>query len=75
MDAKETLKILSKQWCSVNDLMKIMCIGRNKALALRNQLKNQLINEGYIVPSYNLPMQAVVDILKIDIDYLRKMNE
>ncbi len=75
MDAKETLKLLSKQWCSVNDLMKIMCIGRNKALALRNQLKNQLINEGYIVPSYNLPMQAVVDILKIDIDYLKKMNE
>ena len=75
MDAKEVLKILSKQWCSVNDLMKIMCIGRNKALTLRNQIKHKLIEDGYIVPSYNLPMQAVVDILKIDIDYLRKMNE
>lgn len=28
MTAKETLKLISKQWCDINDLMKITGIGK-----------------------------------------------
>ena len=78
MNAQDTLKLITKQWCSITDLMKLLGCGRNKALIVKKTIKDKLIKEGYIVPSNNLPMKAVVDILKIDINYLRdisNMNE
>lgn len=73
MTAKETLKLISKQWCDINDLMKITGIGKNNAIKLRNQIKQELLNKGYTLPSNRLPMIEVVNKLKIDISYLEKM--
>lgn len=73
MSAEETLKIISKQWCNIKDLMLLLGCGRNKALEVKKEIKNKLINDGYYIPGNNLPMQAVVDILKIDIDRLSKL--
>lgn len=75
MSAEETLKIISKQWCNLADLMKLLGCGRNKALMVKKTIKERLINDGYYLPNNNLPMQAVVDILKIDIDRLEKIIE
>ena len=75
MNAKEILKLISKQWCNLNDLMKLLGCGRNKALEVKKEIRCKLINEGYYLPNNNLPMQAVVDILKIDIDRLEKITE
>ena len=71
----ELLKILSQQWWSLNDLMKICKCGKNKALIVKNRIKKELLEEGYILPSRSLPMKAVVDKLKVDIDYLEKMSK
>ena len=73
MSAEETMKIITKQWCNLTDLMKLLGCGRNKALEIKKQIKNKLINEGYFIPGNDLPMQAVVDVLKIDIDRLEKI--
>ena len=73
MNAEETMKIITKQWCNLTDLMKLLGCGRNKALDIKKQIKNKLINEGYFIPDNDLPMQAVVDVLKIDIDRLEKI--
>ena len=73
MNAEETMKIITKQWCNLTDLMKLLGCGRNKALEVKKQIKNKLINEGYFIPGNDLPMQAVVDVLKIDIDRLEKI--
>lgn len=75
MNANELLILISKQWCTLSDLMKLLGCGRNKALEVKKDIKNKLINEGYYIPSNNLPMQAVIDILKIDIDKLEKIIE
>ena len=75
MKANELLILISKQWCTLSDLMKLLGCGRNKALEVKKDIKNKLINEGYYIPSNNLPMQAVIDILKIDIDKLEKIIE
>ena len=64
MSAEETLKIISKQWCNLTDLMRLLGCGRNKALIVKKAIKDKLIEDGYIVPSNDLPMQAVVDVLK-----------
>ena len=73
MSAEETLKIITKQWCNLSDLMKLLGCGRNKALDVKKQIKDKLINEEYFIPGNDLPMQAVVDVLKIDIDRLEKI--
>ena len=73
MSAEEIMKIITKQWCNLTDLMKLLGCGRNKALNIKKQIKDKLINEGYLIPGNDLPMQAVADILKIDIDRLEKI--
>ena len=75
MTAKETLELISKQWCNLTDLMKLLNCGRNKALEVKNEIRNRLLKDGYYLPNNNLPMQAVVDILKIDIERLKKILE
>ena len=74
MNANDMLNLISKQWCSLSDLMKILNCGRNKALVVKKQIKDRLISDGYIIPNNNLPMKAVIDILKIDIDYLKTIS-
>ena len=75
MSAEETMRIITKQWCNLTDLMKLLGCGRNKALDVKKQIKNKLINEGYFIPGNDLPIQAVVDVLKIDIDRLEKIKK
>ena len=73
MDARETLKLISKQWCNLNDLMLRAEIGKNNAVKLRKEIKQDLINQGYTLPNNRLPMIEVVNKLKININYLEKM--
>lgn len=73
MNAEDTLKIITEQWCNLTGLMKLLGCGRNKALDVKKQIKDKLINEGYFISGNDLPMQAVVDVLKIDIDRLEKI--
>ena len=73
MDARETLKLISKQWCNLNDLMLLAEIGKNNAVKLRKEIKQDLINQGYTLPNNRLPMIEVVNKLKINIYYLEKM--
>ena len=73
MDARETLKLISKQWCNLNDLMLLAEIGKNNAVKLRKEIKQDLLNQGYTLPNNRLPMIEVVNKLKININYLEKM--
>lgn len=73
MSARETLKLISKQWCDINGLMKLAEIGKNNAVKLRREIKDELILKGYTLPNNRLPMIEVVNKLKININYLEKM--
>ena len=73
MDASETLKLISKQCCNLDDWMKLAEIGKNNAVKLRREIKNDLINKGYTLPNNRLPMIEVVNKLKTKINYLEKM--
>lgn len=73
MNAKETLDLISKQWCNINDLKKLTGLGKNSTIKLKNEIREDLINKGYQLPSKLLPMNEVVNYLKINITYLQKM--
>lgn len=38
MSANETLELLSKEWCSLQDLMKLTNLDRNSALKIRQEI-------------------------------------
>lgn len=73
MNAKETLKLLSKQWCTVNDIMKICNVGMNKAVEIRAELKDKIIKEGFLVPNNLIPTIEIIKAFNIDLDYLERM--
>lgn len=75
MTAKETLDLISKQWCDLNDLRKLTGLGKNSASKLKSEIKINLLNKGYQLPSKLLPMNEVVNYLKININYLQKMSK
>lgn len=70
MNAKETLDLISKQWCTLSDLMLLADVGRNSALKIKKTIKNNLISQGYLVPKHVVPMKEVVKYLDIDVSYL-----
>lgn len=70
MTANETLKLIAKQWCNLNDLMKLAGVGRNNALLIKSTIKKKLEEQNYYVPNNAVPMQEVVKYLNIDIPYL-----
>lgn len=70
MEAQETLNLISKQWCTLEDLMALGEFGRNSALKVKREIKNKLINQGYKIPNHVIPMKEVVDYLNININYL-----
>lgn len=73
MNAKETLELISKQWCSLNDLIKLTRLGKNSASKLKSEIRIDLLNKWYLLPAKLLPMNKVVNYLKININHLQKM--
>ena len=39
MNAKETLELISKQWCSLSDLIKLTGLGKNSASKLKSEIR------------------------------------
>ena len=68
----EILKIISKQWCSLDDLRNLTGLGKNSLLKLKLEIKKSLNNNS--IPNKLLPMNEVVKYLNIDVDYLIKLE-
>ena len=72
MNPKEILKVISKQWCSLDDLRNLTGLGKNSLLKLKREIKKSLNNNS--IPNKLLPMNEVVKYLNIDVDYLIKFE-
>ena len=44
MTASETIKLIAKQWCNLNDLMKLAGVGRNNALVIKSIIEDNYSN-------------------------------
>ena len=42
MTAEETLNLVAKQWCTLEDIMKLGHLGRNSALKAKKKIKDKL---------------------------------
>lgn len=75
MTAEETLNLISKQWCNLEDLMALGQLGRNSALRIKREIKSKLTKQGYKIPNHLIPMKEIVDYLDININYLESRTK
>ena len=75
MNANEMIKIISKVWCTNEDLQKSSGLGITNISKLKRKIKEELEKEGKVLPKGLLPMSEVVKYLNIDIDYYKKIAE
>ena len=75
MNANEMIKIISKVWCTNEDLHKLSGLGITNTSKLKRKIKEEIEKDGKVLPKGLLPMSEVVKYLNIDIDYYKKIAE
>lgn len=75
IQADEMLEILNKQWATIQDIMKIGALGRNKARNIKNEIERNIINQGLKLPNNLVPMEKVIEYFKINLDFLVTINK
>ncbi len=73
LKAEELIPIFSQIWASTEDIKKIGCVGKNKALKIKNDIRNQMIDDNMIFPRYLVSMEYVLNYFKIDENKIRSM--
>ena len=75
MNANEMIKIISKVWCTNEDLQKLSGLGITNTSKLKIKIKEEIEKNGKVLPKGLLPMSEVVKYFNIDIDYYKKIAE
>lgn len=75
IQANEMLEILNKQWATIQDIMKIGALGRNKARNIKNEIERNIIAQGLKLPNNLVPMEKVIEYFKINLDFLVTINK
>ena len=74
LSADEMLNVLNSQWATIQDIMKIGSVGRNKARDIKNQIAREISDQGLKLPNNLVPMENVIDYFKINVDFLVSIN-
>ena len=75
IQANEMLEILNKQWATIQDIMKIGALGRNKARNIKNEIERNIVDQGLKLPNNLVPMEKVIEYFKINLDFLVTINK
>ena len=75
IQADEMLLLLNKQWATVQDIMKIGALGRNKARDIKNEIDRNIKEQGMKLPNNLVPMEKVIEYFKINLDFLVTINK
>lgn len=75
IQADEMLEILNKQWATIQDIMKIGALGRNKARNIKNEIERNIVDQGLKLPNNLVPMEKVIEYFKIKLDFLVTINK
>lgn len=75
LNASEMLEILNKHWATRSDMQKLSGKCMQYARDDFNELRKQIEEEGFELPSNLVPMERVVDYYRINISYLKKISK
>lgn len=74
LNADEILHLINKQWANRQDVKLLGYIGDNKSYEVMQDIRKIVQEKGYTLPKELVPMEAVVDYFKININYLKKVR-
>lgn len=72
--ATEILDTLQKPYLTTKDISILASVGINKAAEIRNEIVKELKEKNILFINNLLPNKEVVDYLKIDINYLKRIE-
>lgn len=72
--AKETLDIINKPWCTVDDIVALTGMGRNFAFNIKKEINEGIEKEGYKVLDSYVPTDKLIMYLNINIEYLKQVS-
>ena len=75
MIAKEILEIVSKPWCSNQDIMKIANVSATTASKIKQEIEKEFRkNEpNKYMPAYCIPTKEVIKYFDLDIEFLKSL--
>lgn len=75
MIAKEILEIISKPWCSNQDIMKIANVSATTASKIKQEIENEFRKKepNKYMPAYCIPTKKVIKYFDLDIELLKSL--
>ena len=75
MIAKEILEIISKPWCSNQDIMKIANVSASTASKIKQSIEKEFRKKepNKFMPAYCIPTKEVINYFGLDIEFLKSI--
>ena len=75
MIAKEILEIISKPWCSNQDIMKIANVSATTASKIKQEIEKEFRKRepNKYMPAYCIPTKEVIKYFDLDIKFLKSL--
>lgn len=73
LSTKEMSEIIDKIWASTEDIKKIGCIGKNRALEVKKEIRQMMIDDHKIYPRNYVSMEYVIKYFNIDEKKIRRI--
>ena len=73
--AKEILEIVSKPWCSNQDIMKIANVSATTASKIKQEIEKEFRKKepNKYMPAYCIPTKEVIKYFDLDIEFLKSL--
>ena len=75
MIAKEILEIISKPWCSNQDIMKIANVSATTTSKIKQEIEKEFRKKepNKYMPAYCIPTKEVIKYFDLDIEFLKSL--
>ncbi len=75
MIAKEILEIISKPWCSNQDIMKIANVSATTASKIKQEIEKEFRKKepNKYIPAYCIPTKKLIKYFDLDIEFLKSL--
>ena len=75
MIAKDILEIISKPWCSNQDIMKIANVSATTASKIKQEIEKEFRKKepNKYMPAYCIPTKEVIKYFDLDIEFLKSL--
>lgn len=75
MAAKEILEIISKPWCSNQDIMKLANVSATTASKIKQEIEKEFRKKepNKYMPAYCIPTNEVIKYFDLDIEFLKSI--